>query len=218
MSPETHTNTDALGEEQLNRSLLKAAVKLNTWLLAGIFACMFGLSLLGLTYLSLFRGLPDTGQYLNLLGVFFLGYEVSHTGAWIGLFWGAAFGALFAIMFYRIYVRSIDTQIQRLVNSDTPVEQLRGATLFLDGRSLGLALGTVIATGLIISTNWLVFRGTADESVHAMLLANYLPGYAIDLPGSLIAAMELFFFTYLMSCLFSWIYNRLALARGAEFW
>jgi len=59
----------------------------------------------------------------------------------------------------------------------------------------------------------LVLRGTADESVHAILLVNYLPGYSISLAGSLIGAFELFVLTWLMSLLFSGIYNRLAAAR-----
>ncbi|HYQ73013.1 MAG TPA: hypothetical protein VET88_13930, partial [Gammaproteobacteria bacterium] len=83
---------------------------MNTWLLAGVFACVGGLAIFFATFLSLYRGLPDPGHYLNLLGVFMPGYVVSHTGAWIGLFWGAVIGALLAVMFYRIYARSIESQ------------------------------------------------------------------------------------------------------------
>jgi NhaP-type Na+/H+ or K+/H+ antiporter len=91
-----------------------------------------------------------------------------------------------------------------------------GATLFVDGKFLGIALGSVIASGLFISTNWLVFRGTADESVHAMLLVNYLPGYSISLAGSIIGALEVFAATFLLSWLFSWIYNAVASSRSEK--
>jgi hypothetical protein len=211
-----HTSTDIHSEDQMNEQLLQAAVKLNTRLLALIFACVFGFSLFSLTFLSLYRGLPDTGQYLNLLGVFLPGYEVSHKGAWIGLLWGAAFGALIATVLYRVYARGIDRQIRQIRERSSTADQPAAATMYLDGNSLGLALGSIAAVGLIISTNWLVFRGTAEQSIHAMLLVNYLPGYAINFTGSIIAAMEIFVLAYLLSLLFSRIYNAIAARRDME--
>jgi hypothetical protein len=216
MSRDLSKTTDVYTEEQLNEKLLRAAVKLNTRLLAGVFGFVSGLSLFVLTYLSLYRGLPETGHYLNLLGVFLPGYEVSHAGAWVGLFWGAILGAFLAALFYRVYARSIGSQIERYCSSDIKPRELTGATLHFDGRYLGLALGTIVAGGLVITTNWLVFRGTADESVHAILLVNYLPGYTISLTGSLIGALELFGVTYLMSLLFSWIYNGVVSLRSGD--
>ena len=185
-------HTEESVEDEQSEKLLRAAIKLNTWLLAGVFASLFGLSLFALTLLSLNRGLPHPGHYLNLLGVFFPGYVVSYTGAWIGLFWGAALGAFCAVLFYRVYARSLSSEVERFLDPETHTDRLTGATLFIDGKSLGLALGSLVGGGLIVSTNWLVFRGTADESVHALLLENYLPGYSISLLGSLIGALELF--------------------------
>ena len=216
MSRNLPERQDAFSEEQLNERLLRAAIKLNTRLLATVFACLFGLSLFALTLLSLYRDLPRTGHYLNLLSVFFPGYEVSYTGAWIGLFWGAILGAFCAIVFYRLYARSMDTQIKRFLSPDTHTDWLMGATLYVDGKSLGLALGSVVAVGLIVTTNWLVFRGTAHESIHAILLVNYLPGYSISLPGSIVGALELFICMFLVSWLFSWIYNLMASSRNGE--
>jgi hypothetical protein len=216
MPADIPTTSEDNSENELNRALLRAVVKLNTRLLAGVFGCVFGLALFLLTYLSLFRGLPHTGQYLNLLGVFLPGYEVSHAGAWIGLFWGAVIGAFLAAMFYRIYARGVTAQIQLICNPETKVDRLLGATLYFEGKSLGIALGAIIAVGLIVTTNWLVLKGTADESVHAMLLVNYLPGYSISLAGSIVGAVELFAVTFLLSLLFSWIYNRVASSRVAE--
>ena len=200
----------------INRRLLRAAVKLNTWLLAGVFACVGGLSLFMVTYLSLYRGLPQPGHYLNLLGVFLPGYSVSHTGAWVGLFWGALLGGLLAAMFYRIYARSIVSQIHDYLGKGNARDGLLSVTLRFDGNYLGFALGSVVAAGLIVSTSWLVLRGTADESMHAVLLAQYLPGYSISVPGSIIGAVELFALTYLLCLLFSWIYNNVARVRGRD--
>ena len=209
MNKERHAELNDSGQNQ-DLVLLRAAIRLNTRLLATTFAVVFGLSLLLITYASLYRGLPDTGQFLNLLGVFLPGYEVSHAGAWIGMAWGMLIGASLAVLFYRVYALGMEAQVQKLSGSSTTVDQPTDATFFIDGKFLGVATGTVIAVGLIITTNWLVFRGTADESVHAMLLVNFLPGYSVSFIGSIIGAVELFIMVFILSLIFSGIYNRLA--------
>lgn len=201
---------------QLNEKLLRAAVKLNTLLLAAVFGTVSGLAMFVLTYLSMYRGLPQPGQYLNLLGVFLPGYSVSHAGAWIGMFWGALIGALLAAMFYRIYARSIASQVQDYLRSGSRRDDLMGVTLRFDGNYLGLALGTIVAGGLFATSAWLVFRGTAEESVHAILLSQYLPGYSVSLAGGLLGAVELFCVVYMLCQLFSWIYNTVARYRGRK--
>ena len=214
MSDTSHNGTGAAAPVEMNHKLLHAAVKLNTLLLAAVFGCFSGLVLFVITYMSLYRGLPDPGHYLNLLGVFLPGYEVSHTGAWIGLFWGALLGALLAAMFYRIYARSIPSQVQDCIRHGHGKDDLLDVTLRFDGNYLGLALGLVIAGGLIATTCMLVFRGTAAESIHAVLLAQFLPGYSVSIVGAFIGGLEIFAVVYLLSLLFSWVYNTVTLARG----
>ena len=202
--------TEEKNETQYNEVLLHASVKLNTRLLATVFGLVSGLSLLLITYMSLYRGMPDTGQYLSLLGVFLPGYEVSHAGAWIGFFWAAIIGAVIAAMFYRIYARSIPDLINDYLRDGSSNDDLLDMPMRLDGHYLGLALGAIISGGLLVTTNWLVIRGTADASMHAQLLVNYLPGYSVSTVGSIIGAIELFIINYVLSLLFSWIYNSVA--------
>lgn len=209
MTTKSHSEKNDNGQNQ-DLVLLRAAIRLNTRLLATTFAVVFGLSLLLINYASLYRGLPDTGQYLNLLGVFLPGYEVSHAGAWIGMAWGMLIGASLAVLFYRVYALGMEAQVQKMSESSSAVDQPTDATFFIDGKFLGVALGTVMAVGLIITTNWLVFRGTADESVHAMLLVNFLPGYSVSFIGSIIGAAELFIMVFILSLIFSGVYNRMA--------
>lgn len=210
-SPANDESTDPI-----NRDLLRAVTKINTLLLAIVFGFVGGVGLFSITYISLLRGLPQPGHYLNLLGVFLPGYDVSHTGAWIGMFWGAVIGALLAAMFYRIYARTIPKLVQEYLRDGTDSDDLLSVSLRFDGNYLGLALGSIVSVGLIVTTNWLVLRGTADESVHAQLLVNYLPGYSVSTVGSLIGALELFVITYLLSRLFSWVYNSVVSLRSRD--
>ena len=197
-----------------NSELLHAAVKMNTLLLAFVFGCMCGIGLYAITYMSLLRGLPHPGSYLNLLGIFLPGYSVSHAGAFIGLLWGAVIGAILAAIFYRIYARGIPRLVQEYLNDGSIGDDMLSKSLRLGGHALGLAIGIVLAGGLIITTNLLVLRGTADESMHAQLLVNFLPGYTVSTVGSLIGALELFSLAYLFSRLFSWIYNSVVTYRS----
>jgi hypothetical protein len=198
-----------------HQKLIAAAVRLNTRLLTIVFACTFGLCLFSLTLLSRSLGLPDSDQFLNLLGVFLPGYEVSWAGAWLGLLWGGLIGALIAVLFYRLYARDLEKQARQLRGEPGQATDPVRTALRLDGRSLGLALGLIGAFGVILTTNWLVIRGTADESIHAMLLVNYLPGYRVSFTGSLIGALEFFVLIFVGGLLFSGIYNRLAARRGS---
>ncbi len=208
MSPNTFRTgrTDAVVE--IDERLLRATIRLNTLLLAGMCGGLAGIFLFAAAFLSLYRGLPNPGHYLNLLGVFLPGYSVSPTGAWIGLFWGVVVGAVAGAVVYRIYARTIRQQVNDFLRGRRSVDELKRPTLRVGGHFLGLALGAVTALGLIVTTNWLVIRGTADESVHAALLSNYLSGYSVSFTGSLIGAVELFAVTYLIFLLLGWIYNQ----------
>lgn len=195
---------------QIDEVLLHASVRWNTRLFAAICGLMGAVTLMGFTYLSLYRGLPYPGHYLSLLGVFLPGYSVSSDGAWIGFLWGGLIGAVCGSVVYRIYARSIRQQVADYFAGNISRDDLEFAVLRLNGHSLGIALGTIAALGLLITTNWLVVRGTADESVHAALLSQYLPGYSVSASGSILGAVDVFVAMYLVCLLLGGIYNRVA--------
>lgn len=199
---------------EINRRLLRATIRLNTLLFAAVFGLICGLGLFVITFISLNRGLPNPGHYLNLLGVFFQGYRVSPGGAWIGLLWGGAVGAISGAVIYRIYAQTIEQQLHNYLNNENSDHEFTQPTLLIAGHPLGLALGTVMALGLFLTTGWLVIRGTADQSPHAALLSNYLPGYTVSFSGGLIGAALLFAITYFFCRLLGWIYNRVVLLRS----
>jgi hypothetical protein len=197
----------------IDEGLLRATIKLNTALFAAVCGFIAGMTLLFATYVSLLRGLPNPGYYLSLLGVFLPGYSVSPEGAWIGLLWGALLGGILGALMYRVYARGIRKQVVDYLAGNAAREDIHHAILKLHGHSLGIALGTVAAAGLLATTNWLVARGTAEESVHAALLSQYLPGYAVSTTGSFIGAAEVFVVAYLSCLLLAAIHNRVVAWR-----
>lgn len=204
----------------INETLLHATVKWNTLLFAGMCGLTGALTLLSGTYLSLYGGLPDPGQYpdhyLNLLGVFLPGYGVSAQGAWIGFLWGGLIGSVSGAVIYRIYALSIRRQVADYFAGDKSAHALEYVILKIYGHSLGLALGSIAALGLLITTNWLVVRGTADESIHARLLSHYLPGYSVSASGSLLGAVGIFVIVYLFCLLLGVIYNCVVTLRQKD--
>jgi len=200
----------------LDERLLHATIKLNTAMFAGVCAFIGGMTLLCVTYASLLRGLPNPGHYLGLLSVFLPGYSVSLEGAWVGLFWGAVLGAFLGAVMYRVYARSIRRQVLEYLAGRGAREDIEHAVLRLHGHSLGLALGTIMALGLLATTNWLVIRGTAAESPHAALLSQFLPGYTVSTVGSFIGALEVFGIAYLACLLFAAIHNAVVARRRAR--
>jgi len=197
-----------LNDSRIDNDLIHATVKLNTLLFACVLACIFGIGLFSLTYISMYRTPEGYHNFLNLLGVFLPGYTVSASGAWIGLLWGALVGAITGIVIYRIYARSIYSQVLNFLESpDMKESDIDRVTLKIEGHPLGIALGSFVAISLILSTNLLVIRGAAENSHHAGLLSHYLPGYSVSFMGSIIGAVELFIFTYILCQILSCVYN-----------
>ncbi len=199
----------------IDEKLLEATVKLNTRLFAAVCGAIGGTTLLVATYASLLRGLPRPGHYLGLLGVFLPGYSVTPEGAWVGLLWGGVIGAFFGAIMYRVYARGIRAHVESYLAGEGSPGEIERAVLRLSGHSLGMALGVIAAIGLLATTNWLVLRGTAGESVHAALLAQFLPGYSVSTGGSFLGAFEVFALAYLACRLFAAVYNGVVARRQA---
>ena len=199
-----------------DRRVFWAAARLNVAIAAICAGLALGLLLFVATHISLSVS-EHPGHYLNLLGIFMPGYSVSAVGAWFGFAWGFLYGGLSGGTIAWLYVRRLGVNLTRLVVWDeTAASGLRPPVLCISGHALGTALGTIAALQLVLSTLWLVFRGTADESVHAKLLSHYLPGYTVSAPGSLIGGLELFVLAYLFSFLAGAVYNAALRRNGGE--
>ena len=167
------------------------------------------------THMSMAKWGDESGNYLGLLAIFFPGYSVTSSGAWVGAFWAFVYFGTCSALSYRLYGRVLGTRVADVLLSAVPTENpvLKPSVLRLHGSSLGLALGAIAAIGLFCSTTWLVIRGTADESVHAALFANYVPGYSVSILGGLLGAIVLFALVFVGSVLLAAVYNKIVEIR-----
>lgn len=187
--------------------LLRATMRVNTVIFGVIFGLLVGFVLFALGLAASTGGQGKAAFVVALLGVFLPGFGPRWPGALAGLFWGCLVGGAVAAAVYRINCRAALARIEDLVAGDAGGGEFPRAVLRLDGPSLGIAIGAMGALGLLVTTNWLVLRGTAAESIHARLLAHYLPGYAVDFPGSLVGAVELFALLFAGCVAMARIYN-----------
>ncbi len=202
-------NNGAERDEITDREVLEATLRFNTLVFSIILGVFTGLTLLALSLVARYG--TGTGRLaVVLIGIFLPGYGAGGFGALLGLFWGLLFGALLGAGIYRINARHVLAKVDDLVIAEGGSNGFPRAVLRLDGSSLGLAIGTIGALGLLATTNTLVARGTAAQSVHARLLSEVLPGYTVSVLGSIIGAIELFAILYVFCRAFVSIYNRVA--------
>lgn len=202
----------------VNLKLLNAAIRFNALMLGLTAGTLAAFIMYFATHASIAKWGSDSGNYLGLLGIFFPGYSVTSGGAWVGAFWAFVYFGTCSALSYRVYGRVLGTRIADILLSTVPTENpvLKPSVLRLHGISLGMAMGLLAAVGLFCSTAWLVIRGTADESVHAALFSNYIPGYSVSILGGLWGAIELFALVFLGSLLLAAVYNKIVEIRHRQ--
>jgi hypothetical protein len=204
---------DLVGPDGMtDRELLQATLRVNTIIFSVILGLFAGFALMGLALLGAGAG-GHGGLLAALIGVFLPGYGPGWPGALIGFAWGVLIGGLLGGGIYRLNSRLALEKVNELTLAQRDGEDFPRAILRLDGNALGLAIGAAVAAGLLTTTNVLVLRGTAAQSIHARLLSEILPGYTVTTVGSVVGAIELFGFAYVACRAFVYIYNRLALRR-----
>jgi hypothetical protein len=206
--------TDALAadDEISDRDLLAATLAFNTRVFGAILGALAGMALLALGLVGYYgHGLVRLA--VALIGVFLPGYASTWPGAFIGAFWGVVLGVLLGAGIYRLNARQVLGKVDILVMREGGRAELPRAVLRLDGAALAVAIGSIGALGLVTTTNMLVARGTAAESVHARLLSELLPGYAVTPAGSIVGAIELFAVLWICARGFAAVYNAVAARR-----
>ncbi len=199
----------------VNLKLLNAAIRFNALMLGLTAGTLAAVIMYIATHASIVKWGNDSSNYLGLLAIFFPGYSVSSSGAWVGAFWAFVYFGTCSSLSYRLYGRVLGTRISDSLLSTVPTENpvLKPSVLRLHGLSLGLAIGAMAAVGMFSSTAWLVVRGTAEESVHAALFSNYIPGYSVSILGGLWGAIELFALVFVGSIVLAAVYNKIVEIR-----
>lgn len=193
-------------QEKVNYDFLNSAINLNTKLLGLVFGLVSGSVLFFITLIS---HISSGGEFLNLLSVFLIGYSVSIQGAFIGFIWGFLIGGMSGAFLYFAYSKSLGARIAEVLDDNEESNVfLHPQIIKIESHSLGLATACIFSILLFFSTNILILRGTADESINAALLSYYFPGYSVSFLGSLIGSIELFFLTYFTFRVFSFTYNK----------
>ena len=193
--------------------LLRRVIRFNLLAIAITMGLLTGVVLWLATAVLLLKGGEDVGLHLGLLGVFLPGYEVTWRGAWVGLFWGFVAGAASGAVLYWTYAKGLREGAATDLVERPAAEGLRPPVLLMAGPALGIGLGALGAMQLLLSTNWLVIRGTAADSKNAALLGEYLPGYSVSTLGSLIGAAQVFALAFLASLFVATVYNAIARRR-----
>ena len=86
----------------------------------------------------------------------------------------------------------------------------RPALARLHARAWGIAAGSMLGLTLFIATIILVVKGGADVGQHLVLLAVFLPGYTVSVPGACIGFVYLFVIGYAFGRLTGTLYNYFA--------
>ena len=202
--------------DETETKVLDAAIRVNTVIMAVVMGLLCGAILWCSTAILVLRGGSDVGAHLSLLSIFLPGYSVSWGGAWIGLVWGFVYGALSGIVLYRSYAWTLHERLSDLLIDSPAASGLTPPIFLFSGNALGIGLGALMALQLLLTTNWLVARGTASESNNAALLSQYLPGYTVSFSGSLVGAIEIFALAFVLSHVLAGIYNTVARGRATR--
>lgn len=89
----------ALQKDEISRTL----ARIRTDALAVVCASIGGVGLSVMTMWLVIKGGPHTGEHLQLLSNYFVGYSVTWPGAFVGLLYGATTGGMVGWAIARIY-------------------------------------------------------------------------------------------------------------------
>jgi len=89
----------------------KAVARIQTKVLALVFALIAGLGLFLMTVWLLIKGGPGVGTHLNLLGQYFIGYSVTWKGSILGFCYGAVIGGIIGWAIGTIYNRIVGMRL-----------------------------------------------------------------------------------------------------------
>jgi len=95
------------GQDAASQQVTRAVARLKARLLAMVLGTICGLGLFVMTAWLIIKGGPQVGAHLRLLRHFFIGYDVTWPGAFIGLVYGAVVGGVIGWAIGMVYNRIV---------------------------------------------------------------------------------------------------------------
>lgn len=101
-------NSQHQKEKELEEVVFTRLMRLNATIFGIVFGLVFGLGIFIATIWLVIKGGPVVGPNLALLGHFFIGYDVTLSGSFIGLFYGLVFGFIIGYLIASLYNLILD--------------------------------------------------------------------------------------------------------------
>ncbi|MEO2048069.1 MAG: hypothetical protein ABGX16_16055 [Pirellulales bacterium] len=95
-------------------------------------------------------------------------------------------------------------------DSEKFADAVRIRLIRLKARFAGIVTGTLLAVGLFVATNWLIYKGGPDVGRHLQLLGQYFIGYRVTFVGSLVGGAYAFVLGFVGGYAVARMYNGLA--------
>lgn len=96
--------------DSIDLKVKRAVARMKAGVLGLVFGLIFGVGLFAMTAILLIENGPNTGYHLGLLGNYFIGYEVTWAGAFVGFLWAFGVGAVIGWSIGILYNRIVATR------------------------------------------------------------------------------------------------------------
>ena len=95
---------------------------------------------------------------------------------------------------------------------ETDQEQIEHAVMVLNVKLLGMVLGILFGSMLLLATNFLILKGGENVGAHLALLSVFFPGYRVTFFGSLIGFFYMFVLGFIIGIVIGAVYNKIVRA------
>lgn len=95
------------------RQVTREVARLKAGILGLVVGLVAGIGLFIMTVILLIKNGPDTGAHLQLLGAYFIGYDVTWTGALVGFAWAFTCGAVCGWAVGMLYNRIVGVRLNQ---------------------------------------------------------------------------------------------------------
>lgn len=209
-------------------------IRLNSQIFGIVFGLLVGLLIFVITNWLVIKDNSKMSAFLQLLGQFLPGYNVSFLGSIVGFLYGLAVGTLVVSSIdraYKLFIKSKIIQPNNIVVRllfAKKIKRVNKMDLYsgiyqLNTKVVGLESGLIIGLSIFIATNWLLIKGghisSSGERLvgpHLQFLSQFFIGYRVSFLGSIIGFGYGLALGVFSGSLIGWIYNKIVDLRNEK--